>query len=627
MWVGAAGASLLVFAAVIATITHWSAIPNGAKLVALWLTTAGALAASHAWRERLPIMSTVTRHLGLLLVPTAIATTAIGAGATWPTVLLAAGVGGSLTLAAASNRSATVVLDVTLTIPLSLVAVGLAAQTPIPAGVAMSIFAVGLAATHRQRGATAAGVAALVAPLSAVVCSSAINAGTLTRIGVNGHVLALAGPTTGVLVALAFALIARAKRDVVAWLGAAGSLVFGVATGFITVHAAPALWLIMPGSIWLAIELISHTQFDNITHGQERFVDSVELAIFVFASQVIFALTQLTSLPRTDRLLFVPVALIASVAAGIALVRRRRITPNMTPVMQGLALCEAVGIATAAASGWLALAALATSMMVVVTGMRLHHRYMPHFGCAAAVASGVAMGMRFPVRHWWVLGIVVCFAGAVCIAVAFWRTLRVTYLDTIGVTAVALGAILALRAPGLWAPSAWVVAGSVVAFYGMVRLQRPLVNVGQAIVFASMLAATTRLPFALPSGVTPAEVRDYMLVAAVAWWCRKSASTWARTAPWLGLLSIILLANMEQLRGQWRVVAAITAALVAIAAGGVRRSQPELVIGSVNTASIIAITCGPRLAKLPTWTWLAAGGVALLTVAYVIEHHRPDPAA
>ena len=67
------------------------------------------------------------------------------------------------------------------------------------------------------------------------------------------------------------------------------------------------------------------------------------------------------------------------------------------------------------------------------------------------------------------------------------------------------------------------------------------------------------------------------------------------------------------------VPAAVTFGVTAAAIGAWRRLAAPLVAGTAITAATTFVAMGSDLSAVPTWTWLALGGLALLGIAVLIE--------
>ncbi len=126
----------------------------------------------------------------------------------------------------------------------------------------------------------------------------------------------------------------------------------------------------------------------------------------------------------------------------------------------------------------------------------------------------------------------------------------------------------------------------------------------------------------------------WLLPAAVHLWvasdqARRSGSlrsSWVVDVP--PLLLVAVPAVFERLAGGggWHAVLAGVLALGAVVLGGVRRGAGPLVVGTVLLVVLVAVEVFAVVAAVPTWVWLAVGGLALLAAAALIERHGGTPA-
>jgi len=98
-----------------------------------------------------------------------------------------------------------------------------------------------------------------------------------------------------------------------------------------------------------------------------------------------------------------------------------------------------------------------------------------------------------------------------------------------------------------------------------------------------------------------------------------NVNTWLAYGPGLGLLGTWLLVTSGHDHPDWATIGALSVGIAATAVGGLRRLAAPLVLGTVITASAVAIATSGQLSSLPPWAWLVAGGSLLLAIAFVIE--------
>ncbi|MDP9387946.1 MAG: hypothetical protein M3Q48_08440, partial [Actinomycetota bacterium] len=65
--------------------------------------------------------------------------------------------------------------------------------------------------------------------------------------------------------------------------------------------------------------------------------------------------------------------------------------------------------------------------------------------------------------------------------------------------------------------------------------------------------------------------------------------------------------------------------VVAVAAGGWRRLAGPLFLGTALVVSVTLVESLGALAGVPTWGWLAAGGLLLLSVGVLLERADASP--
>ena len=115
-----------------------------------------------------------------------------------------------------------------------------------------------------------------------------------------------------------------------------------------------------------------------------------------------------------------------------------------------------------------------------------------------------------------------------------------------------------------------------------------------------------------------------MILAGAAIRATLRPSTWLAYSPGLGTAFAWFLMSQPDVDGDWATLAALSAGVVSVGVGGVRKLGAPLVLGTVALVGTLLISAGPRLAEAPTWAWIAIGGVTLLAVAALVERsERP----
>ena len=75
----------------------------------------------------------------------------------------------------------------------------------------------------------------------------------------------------------------------------------------------------------------------------------------------------------------------------------------------------------------------------------------------------------------------------------------------------------------------------------------------------------------------------------------------------------------------WHAVVAGTVGVLAVAAGGYRRLAAPLFLGTGLLVILVGYETLAITAALPTWTWLAVGGTALLGAGVAMERKDLSP--
>lgn len=255
-WVAGTGAFLLVAAAAVFVGVRWDRLPEAAKLALVGAVTGAVLAGGHALRRSLPATGGVLFHLGAFLLPVDLAGMGMRAGVGWRAIVVSEGVLGVAVLGGLAAASGSVVLGWAATTSMVVLALGLAAVTPLPAAVVLAAAAVAAHLGGARRQALAWSSAAALGPVlgfaatAVVEASAGPGAGVLAALGVEGGVLALLGCLAGAAVAArearergqaalaALALAGGGAGLAVTWAGA------GI-PGSTTLVALPAAFLVV----------------------------------------------------------------------------------------------------------------------------------------------------------------------------------------------------------------------------------------------------------------------------------------------------------------------------------------------------------------------------------------------
>ena len=205
-------------------------------------------------------------------------------------------------------------------------------------------------------------------------------------------------------------------------------------------------------------------------------------------------------------------------------------------------------------------------------------------------------------------------------------------IDTAAITAgVLLALVGTVPIDGVWISGVWVVLGLQLTTYGA-AMRQPTVTAGGALVTALAgvsFVFTTELDdwvrkLVEPADVTVGDLWMFLTTAvalAVGWALRRTAgiNSWLAYAAGLSIGGLWLVGVQIERNPVWALPAAVTLGVAAAALGAWRRLAAPLVLGTVITAATTFVAMGSDLRAVPTWTWLAVGGLTLLGVAVLIE--------
>ncbi|MEQ9164177.1 MAG: hypothetical protein RLN74_15795, partial [Ilumatobacter fluminis] len=205
-------------------------------------------------------------------------------------------------------------------------------------------------------------------------------------------------------------------------------------------------------------------------------------------------------------------------------------------------------------------------------------------------------------------------------------------IDTAAITAgVFLALVGTVPIDGVWISGLWVVLGLQITIYGA-AMRQPTLTAGGALVTALAgvsFVFTTDLDDWVRDLVEPADVTvgDLWMFAttamalAVGWALRRTTgiNSWLAYAAGLSIGGLWLVGVQIERNPVWALPSAVTLGVAAAALGAWRRLAAPLVIGTVITAATTFVAMGSDLRAVPTWTWLAVGGLTLLGVAVLIE--------
>jgi hypothetical protein len=294
-----------------------------------------------------------------------------------------------------------------------------------------------------------------------------------------------------------------------------------------------------------------------------------------------------------------PLGLIARVTAVSVLAG----TAGLPPLEVGLvALVVAVLSATDAARLQRPEVALGASVALPVAVGSLSHAAglsLETTGVALTVAAAVIAGLGSQLGRRWSLPVIAAIGLAVGSGLVLASSDATAFADAIIVTGgISLAVAIATgRLDGVY------LAGIAITGGTWVRLTDAGVGASE--------------PYLLPVGAL-------LLIAGLR--ARSiGTSSWIAYGPIVGLLGGSAL--LERMAGGagWHAVAAGAVAILAVAAGGARRLAAPLLLGSGLLVALVGFETLAVTSGLPTWVWLALGGMTLLGAGVAMERHDLGP--
>jgi hypothetical protein len=236
-----------------------------------------------------------------------------------------------------------------------------------------------------------------------------------------------------------------------------------------------------------------------------------------------------------------------------------------------------------------------------------------------ALAAGL-LGAGVPIRATGtlLLGVAV---GAACTAAVGPRILLGPVLSG-GAFAGLVGWLLVGDSPTLRAALV-VAAGLVVAGVGTSRRRPVVAHLGGALTTIGIwqlldLSQITALDlWLLPVAVQLAVAGELAR--------RRGTSSWVAFVPPLLLIAVPAIAERASGGPGWHAVLAGGIGVVAVVAGGAHRWGGPLIVGTVITVTVVLVETFAVVAAVPTWVWLAVGGLLLLGAAALIERLGGSP--
>ena len=366
-WVAGTGAFLLLAAAAVFIAVSWDRLPEVAKLALVGAITGACIAGGRALRRTLPATGDVLFHLGAFLIPIDVAGLGLRASIGWRAIVVSEGVVGVGVLGALAGASGSVVLAWAATASMVVLAVGIAAVSPIPAVVTLAAAALAAHLFRQRRAAVAWSAVAALGPVLGFAVATALSgtglgAGVLADLGADGGWLALAGC---LLAAVVLGREAQAGHDLaLAGLAVAGA-VSGLATtwahagisGHTTVLSLPAAFLVIEAIALLCERDVFWRHPARGAAGVAEVVAVVVGAAWTAALVVAAPIVETGLDLFTDDLPWRPMPAAGASLAALALawavagLRRRPTAPTLAGALQAVA-APGTGV-------WCALAAVA----------------------------------------------------------------------------------------------------------------------------------------------------------------------------------------------------------------------------------------------------------------------------
>ena len=741
-FVAATGAFLLVAASALFVAVRWDQLSDAAKLGILSAVTGCALAGGRALQKELPATGNVIFHLGAFLVPVTAAAAMLRLDVDWRVFLWVEAAASTAAFAGLAALSRSGVLRAAAAGGVVALSVGVAAVSPLPAGVVLAAVAAGALASGERRLATAWGATAGLAPVAAAGCAALFAAaggelglGVLAELGlaasqpsavvagvVAAGVLAHAARTTGNLAVAFLALASLAATSLVSWLSLVdrGSVdAVAAAVTFLAIEVAAllatrdALWRRLAAPVAITVEVVvaaitlpSMAIAVLLAPLADEGLDFFSDAPGWVPEPVLGAAAAITAIAWAAAALRMTAPREALLRQAARAVLGAPVT--VLPLALSITAAVAVGTASPLATAWTAAAvgvALASTRRIVAAivaaGLGFWCGVLGYdpLGWSAAMMTSVAVlwlaavvadGDRARVgnitRATFLLPLFVattltageafllCAAVALFLAADAWRFAdqRLGVAAVLGLQApIALGAHLAgfdqpgiglvmcaiavvaaglgtlswprwqaATATGVVAPlvlglsftsveasafgTALLIAGGVAFVAALVTLETWLGHLGGALVIAGtwmhLGVADVR---ASEAYIAPVALHLVVL----GWQLRRRAAvdSWAAYGPAVALLGGAAIAERIDGGGAWHAVLAGAIGVLAVSAGGWFRLIAPLILGGAILVTVVLHESLATLATVPTWAWLALGGVTLLGVGVSLERSGTSP--
>lgn len=138
LWLGGAGAALLLTAAAVLVALRWHDLSAWMKLAGLIAVNGGAIGIGAAWRDRLPATGRALFELGICLIPISASATCIQAGLDWRWTTAVTGLAGFVGAMAGNRVRRSSTLELVAMVSVVAVTGGVSALTAAPASLLLA---------------------------------------------------------------------------------------------------------------------------------------------------------------------------------------------------------------------------------------------------------------------------------------------------------------------------------------------------------------------------------------------------------------------------------------------------------------------------------------------------------
>ena len=322
-----------------------------------------------------------------------------------------------------------------------------------------------------------------------------------------------------------------------------------------------------------------------------------------------------------------------AIVVALAVLVEHRLTQWCIPMAGASVLA-----ATAASTGsdgvdqWVWLGWLATTAAGLVAARCSHRRELWHASAASSVFTvAVAVLGAGRTAEEVLVGAMLATVALTGLAATMARR---SPLDSAAIAAG--GVVVAMSVVGvgpLLTSVAWCCVG-LQAFAVGVVVRQPLLRLAGATVTALAAASTWFTSGAhahVLDALAPYDVRGgdlWALIAVLAAFAAGAAarsatggSSWVTYSGGLTIGTMWLTSVQIERDAAWAIPMALTFGIATAAIGAWRRLAALLVGGTAQILLTLLLATGGELAEVPTWGWLAAGGLSLLAVAVAVERN------